>query len=109
MDPNVPQAPIAKVDQSVAVNVIVFDAVSVLPSAIVNVAPVAGVVSVILFMLVAVATHSTGVINVGVLSLTTLPVPVLSVAATPFMENELPVPAVSYVLFVNVFVESSVT
>lgn len=52
-------------------------AVSVLPFAIVRVAEVAGAVMATLFMLVAVATHNTGVISVGVLSTTNLvPVPV---------------------------------
>ena len=52
------------------------DVARVAPSAMVSVAAVAGAVNATLLMLVAVATPSTGVINVGVLSNTILPVPV---------------------------------
>ena len=52
------------------------DVARVAPSAMVSVADVAGVVNATLLMLVAVATPSTGVTNVGVLSSTILPVPV---------------------------------
>lgn len=60
---------------SAAVNEIVLLMVSVLPSMIVNVEPVAGVVIVSLLMLVADATPSVGVVNDGDVSLTTSPVP----------------------------------
>jgi hypothetical protein len=53
-------------------------AVSVLPSAIVSVEPVAGVVRVTLLMVVAEATPSVGVTSVGdVARATTVPVPVV--------------------------------
>jgi hypothetical protein len=58
------------------VNVIVFETVSVLPSAIVSVDPVAGAVMATLLMLVAVAAPSAGVTSVGPVARTTSPVPV---------------------------------
>lgn len=61
---------------AVKVNEYAPDVARVAPSAMVSVAAVAGVVNATLLMLVAVATPSTGVINVGVLSSTILPVPV---------------------------------
>ena len=63
---------------SVPVNVKVFEAVNVLPSAMVNVEPDVGVVSVTLFTVVAVATPNIGVTNVGVLANTSAPDPVSS-------------------------------
>ena len=55
---------------SVPANVTELLAVSVLPLAIVNVALVAGAVNATLLMLVAVATPSTGVTSVGLVSVT---------------------------------------
>ena len=52
--------------------------VKVLPSAIVSVDPVAGVVNVTLLILVALATPKTGVVRVGEVAKTTTPVPVSS-------------------------------
>jgi len=85
-----------------------FEAANVLPSATVSVEPVAGAVRVTLLTVVAVATPSVGVTSVGDIARTTEPVPVLAVAATPLMEKLLPVPAVSYVLLVNVSVAEAV-
>lgn len=72
----VPPPPKATELVSVPVNVSVFDAVSVLPSAIVRVDPVAGAVNATLLIEVAVATPSVGVISVGDVARTGLPVPV---------------------------------
>ena len=44
---------------------------------------------------------------VGAVSNTTLPDPVISVIDVPFILNELPAPAVSNVLLVNVFAVSA--
>lgn len=61
----VPPAPNATELESVPVNVSVFDAVNVFPSAMVRVADVAGAVIATLFTDVAVATPIVGVTNVG--------------------------------------------
>src|SRR3989338_7224686 len=66
----------AKEVESVPVKVRELDAVRVLPSAIVRVEPVAGVVIVSLLMEVAVATPNTGVTSVGLEAKTRDPVPV---------------------------------
>jgi len=71
--------------ESVPARVILFETVSVLPSAIVSVDPVAGAVRATLLMLVADATPSTGVTKVGVPSNTNFPVPVAPVEVTPSM------------------------
>lgn len=92
---------------SVPVNVRELFAVSVLLLAIVRVPVLAVMVRPL--TLVAVATPSEGVTRAGDVARTTAPVPVFAVAAKPLMENELPVPAVSYVLFVNVSTESRLT
>jgi hypothetical protein len=75
----VPPAPNATDEESVPVNVRVLLAVSVLPSAIVRVAEVAGAVKATLLILVAVATPRTGVTRVGVFANTREPEPVSSV------------------------------
>ena len=63
---------------SVPVNVKVFDAVNVLPSAIVNVADVAGAVIVTLLIVVAEAAPKVGVVNDGdVAKANTVPEPVV--------------------------------
>jgi hypothetical protein len=62
----------------VPVNVNVLLAVSVFPSAIVKVDPVAGVVNVTLLMLVADATPKVGVVSVGLDANTNAPLPVSS-------------------------------
>ena len=63
---------------SVPASVRLLLAVSVLPSAMVSVEPVAGAVSVTLLMVVAEATPSVGVTSVGdVARATTVPVPVV--------------------------------
>ena len=72
----VPPAPNATELPSVPVNVSVFDAVSVLPSAMVSVEPVAGAVIATLFTDVAVATPIVGVTSVGDVAKTGFPVPV---------------------------------
>ncbi len=77
--PNVPPAPTASVEPSVAVSVSVFDAVSALPSATVSVALVAGAVIATLLMLVAVATPRTGVVSVGLVARTGAPEPCAAV------------------------------
>src|SRR3569623_990484 len=64
----VPPAPNATEEPSVPVNVRVLEAVSVLPSAIVSVEPVAGVVMVTLLIEGAVATPSVGVVITGEVS-----------------------------------------
>lgn len=66
----VPPAPNATELPSVPVNVSVFDAVSVLPSAMVSVEPVAGAVIATLFTDVAVATPIVGVVSVGEVAFT---------------------------------------
>lgn len=72
----VPPAPNATELASVPVKVSVLLAVSVFPSAIVSVEPVAGAVSVTLLTVVAVATPSVGVVNDGLVArATTVPVP----------------------------------
>ena len=63
------------------VKVSVLLAVKVLPSAIVNVEPVAGAVMATLLMLVADATPNVGVTSVGLVANTNEPVPVSSVMA----------------------------
>lgn len=77
-----PPAPKATLLASVPVKVSVFDIVKVLPSAIVTVAPVAGVVHVILLTVVAVAIPRTGVVKVGEVARTPLPVPVVVIASS---------------------------
>ena len=64
------------------VNVNVLLAVKVLPSAIVSVDAVAGAVIVTLFIDVAVATPNVGVTRVGLVAITTLPVPVAAPQAS---------------------------
>lgn len=76
-----PPAPNATELESVPVNVSVLLAVSVLPSAIVSVLPVAGAVIATLLMLVADATPRVGVTSVGLLENTTVLEPVSSVSA----------------------------
>jgi hypothetical protein len=78
----VPPPPIFKVEESVPEKVNVLLIVRVLPSMIVNVAPEAGAVIVILLTEVAVAIPKTGVTNVGEVENTTLVlvVPVVPVA-----------------------------
>ena len=66
---------------SVPANVTELLAVSVLPSAIVNVAPEAGAVIVTLFIVVAVAAPNTGVVRLGLVPNTNAPVPVSPVIA----------------------------
>ena len=75
--PRVPPAPTFNVLPSVPASVSVLLAASVLPSAMVSVADVAGAVIATLLMLVAVAIPSTGVVSVGVVANTRLPVPVV--------------------------------
>ena len=77
----VPPAPNATLDESVPVNVRVLLAVSVFPSAIVSVAPVAGAVIATLFTLVAEATPRDGVVSDGLVANTSDPLPVSSVTA----------------------------
>ena len=74
----VPPAPNATELASVPVKVNVLFTVNVLPSAMVNVEPVAGVVNATLLTDVAVATPSAGVTSVGVFANTSAPVPVSS-------------------------------
>ena len=74
----VPPAPNATELASVPVKVSVLLAVNVLPSAMVNVEPVAGAVNATLLIDVAVATPSAGVTNVGVFANTSAPEPVSS-------------------------------
>ena len=69
---------------SVPAKVRLLFAVSVLPSAIVSVEPVAGAVKATLLMLVAEATPSVGVTSVGLVASTLLPEPVL-VTLTTFL------------------------
>jgi hypothetical protein len=69
--------------ESVPASVRELLAVRVLPSAIVSVEPVAGAVRVTLLMVVAVATPNVGVVNVGEVAKTRLPVPVAPVEVTP--------------------------
>lgn len=69
-------APIFNVLVSVPANVIELEAVKVLPSAIVNVDPVAGAVIATLLMLAAVATPNAGVTKAGEVAKTLFPVPV---------------------------------
>ena len=122
----VPPDPNATDDPSVPLNVNVLFAVRVLPLAMVNVAPVPGLVIATLLILVAVAAPKIGVVNVGdelntklpvpvapvdvtpsivgwpdmvgAVSRTTLPDPVVSVIDVPLIFNTLPLPAVSKVL-----------
>ena len=61
----------------------VADAVKVAPSTMVSVAPVAGAVTVILFMLVAVATPRIGVTSVGLVASALAPLPVEVVTPVP--------------------------
>ena len=70
---------------AVKVNEYAPDVARVAPSAMVNVAAVAGAVNATLLMLVAVATPKTGVTNVGLVARTLLPVPVL-VTLTRFFD-----------------------
>lgn len=63
---------------SVPARVMLLFTVSVLPSAIVNVAEVAGAVIATLLMLVAVAAPKLGVVKLGLVLITTLPVPVMA-------------------------------
>ena len=77
MLPNVPPAPILRVEPSVPARVKVLFEVSVLPSKIVKVEAVAGAVSVTLLIVVAEATPSVGVTRVGLtLMANVFPVPV---------------------------------
>lgn len=62
---------------SVPARVMELLAVSVFPSAMVSVAEVVGAVMVTLFMLVAVAAPMVGVVRVGLVDITTFPVPVI--------------------------------
>jgi hypothetical protein len=71
----VPPAPNAALEPSVPVNVRVLLTVKVLPSAIVNVEPVAGAVRATLFIVVAVAMPSDGVVNAGDMLPAKAPVP----------------------------------
>jgi hypothetical protein len=87
---------------SVPESVRVFVTANVFAFVSVNVPVVAVMMSPL--MLVAVATPSTGVVSVGEVARTTEPVPWLAVTATPAIESEFPVPAVSYVLFVKMSV-----
>lgn len=73
----VPPVPNATELASVPVNVKVLLTVNVLPSATVNVAEVAGAVMANLLMLVAEATPNIGVVSVGDVANTTLPLPVV--------------------------------
>ena len=73
---------------SVPVNVKLLLAVRVLPSAIVNVEPVAGAVIDTLLIEVAEATPRTGVTKVGVLANTRLPEPVSSVIAAAKLADD---------------------
>ena len=98
------------------VKVSVLLAVKVLPSAIVNVEPVAGAVMATLLMLVADATPNVGVTSVGLVANTNEPVPVSSVmaeiklaldgvakkVATPVPNPEIPVDTGRPVQLVNV-------
>jgi len=87
------------------VNVNVLLAVKVLPSAMVNVEPVAGAVIVTLLIVVAVAAPNVGVVSEGLVDNTTvLPVPVTALTPVLLICNTLPVPAVLNVLLVNVSV-----
>ena len=81
--PPSPNATDGVAEVSVLVNVTLLLAVSVFPSAIVKVDPVAGVVIATLLIVVAVATPSAGVTNVGLVSNTNLLVPVAPVLVTP--------------------------
>jgi hypothetical protein len=74
----VPPVPNATEEPSVPVKVRVFDAVKVLPSAIVRVDPVAGAVMATLLIDVAAATPNTGVTKVGDVANTNDPLPVSS-------------------------------
>ena len=70
-----------------------MDAVNVLPSAIVNVAPVAGAVMATLLMLVAVATPISGVVSVGlVANAITDPLPVVEYEVPHAEPVELAIP-----------------
>src|SRR5581483_9621377 len=100
----VPPVPKTTVDPSVPDKVTVFEAVKVLPSAMVSVAAVAGAVIVTLLTVVAVAAPSVGVVKLGETARAIAPVPVLAVTATPFTRKLLPAPAVSNVLLVSVSV-----
>jgi len=73
------------VEESVPWNVNVFDMVAVLPLAMVNVALDAGAVMVTLLIDVAVAAPNVGVVKVGDVSNTRLPVPVTPVRVCPSM------------------------
>lgn len=77
----VPPAPNATEEPSVPVNVSVLLAVSVFPSAIVSVDPVAGAVNATLLIDVADAIPSVGVTSVGLVANTAAPEPVSSVKA----------------------------
>ena len=95
MDGTVPPAALKAIDvPSPPVNVRLLLAVSVLPSAIVSVEPVAGAVSVTLLTVVAVATPSAGVTNVGDVVALIAPVPLSAVdsaASTPDPRDVVPV------------------
>ena len=80
-DPRVPPPPTFNVEPSVPVKVKLLLAVSVLPSAIVSVDPVAGAVIATLFTDVAEATPIVGVVKVGEVANTARPVPVSSFSA----------------------------
>ena len=76
--PSVPPAPMLSVEPSVPVKLSVLLAVSVFPSAMVRVEPVAGAVMESLLRLVAVAVPMFGVVNEGEIEKTSEPVPVSS-------------------------------
>ena len=99
----VPPAPNATDDVSVPVNVNVLLAVRVLPSAIVNVDPVAGAVIVTLFIDVADATPKVGVVSEGELLNTRRPVPVSS-EITPANSAEVVAPNTLSLLAVRAIV-----
>jgi hypothetical protein len=90
----------------VAVRVVVYAPLvaRVEPSAKVKVADDAGAVIATLLTEVAVATPIVGVTRVGLVARTAEPEPVTAEIEVPLILNELPVPAVSKVLFVKVSV-----
>ena len=99
----VPPVPKATELASVPVKVKVLLAVKVLPSAIVKVEPVAGVVIATLLILVAVATPNVGVTSVGLLAKTKAPEPVSSLI-TPASSAEVVVANTLNLLFVRAIV-----
>ena len=79
--PRVPPVPMFNVDASVPAKVKLLLAVSVLPSTMVRVEPVAGAVIATLFTVVAEATPKVGVVKLGDVANTASPVPVSSLNA----------------------------